>query len=113
MFTKTSLILLYLRIFVSKNFRIACFVSLAIVLAWSVGSVASTIWQCVPIEASWNNAITNKVCVNSDASWYQYGIINILTDVMILALPVRSIMKLQLHRRERFALLGIFALGAL
>ena len=85
----------------------------AVVLAWSIGSIASTIWQCVPIEASWNNTITDKVCVNSDASWYQYGIINIVTDVMILALPIRPILKLQLHKREKLALLGVFALGAL
>ncbi|KAH8651164.1 hypothetical protein BX600DRAFT_516754 [Xylariales sp. PMI_506] len=111
MFTKFSFIQLYLRIFPTHRFRIACFVMLFIVGGWSIGSVASTIWQCVPIAAAWDASITEKGCVNSDASWYQYGITNILTDVMIFAMPVRPVMKLKLRHEDKLGIIGIFSLG--
>lgn len=113
MLNKTSMILLYLRIFVGTRFRRACFVSLAIVACWSIGSIVSTILQCIPIEASWNTSTQDKVCTNSDAAWYQYGILNILTDAMILALPIFPILKLQLGRREKIGLLFVFLIGAM
>lgn len=113
MLTKVSLLLLYLRIFVSKEFRIATYVILAIVGCWSIGSIVATICQCIPIQASWDSSIIDKTCINSDAAWYQYGIINILTDVAILLLPIKPILELELRHRERLGVLGVFSLGFL
>lgn len=113
MLTKVSLLLLYLRIFVSKQFRIATYVILAIVGCWSIGSIVATICQCIPVQASWDSSITDKTCINSDAAWYQYGIMNILTDVAILLLPIKPILELELRHRERLGVLGVFSLGFL
>jgi hypothetical protein len=37
---------------------------------------------------------------------------NVLTDVIIFALPVRSVWKLQMRKTEKMAVLSCFALGA-
>jgi hypothetical protein len=109
---KISVILLYLRIFVTKTFRIAAFVVLSIVVGYSLGGIGATIFQCVPIRGAWvkNSGAT---CINSDQFWVAYAVLNILTDVLVLALPVGPIMNLHLRWRERFLIWGVFMLGAL
>ncbi|SPQ24843.1 a5c6638c-0012-41a1-b479-01199bd3c0c7 [Thermothielavioides terrestris] len=108
---KFSVILLYLRIFVTKTFRIAAFVVLSIVVGYSLGGIGATIFQCVPIRGAWvkNSGAT---CINSDQFWVAYAVLNILTDVLVLALPVGPIMSLHLRWRERFLIWGVFMLGA-
>ncbi|KAF7555921.1 hypothetical protein G7Z17_g1790 [Cylindrodendrum hubeiense] len=107
---KIAAILLYLRLFVSATFRKACFVAMAIIVAWSIGGVGATIWQCVPIEGAWNKAVEAK-CIDSSKFWIAYAVMNILTDVMVLLLPLPSIMALQMGMRERLLLCSVFLLG--
>ena len=102
----------YLRIFPTRSFRIACFVVMAIVVSWSLGAIFATIFQCIPIAASWNKEISGN-CVNSDATWFSYAVINILTDVIVLALPIPLVLRLHLSLRNRLLLCGIFLLGCL
>ncbi|CAM1503312.1 Fc.00g080880.m01.CDS01 [Cosmosporella sp. VM-42] len=107
---KVAAILLYLRLFVTQSFRIACFVVMGIIVASSIGGIGATIWQCVPIEGAWNKNV-DATCIDSNKFWMAYAIMNILTDVMVLALPIPPILRLQMSRRDKSLLCGIFLLG--
>ncbi|KAL8974426.1 MAG: hypothetical protein Q9197_001331 [Variospora fuerteventurae] len=111
-FNKISILMLYLRIFISKPFRLACYINLGIVAAFTIGSVFATILQCIPIKASWNRDM-EATCTNSASFWIAFAVINILTDAIILFLPMREVLHLQLGRREKIGLLALFSLGAL
>ncbi|KAF2646811.1 hypothetical protein P280DRAFT_387716 [Massarina eburnea CBS 473.64] len=52
-------------------------------------------------------------CNNLPATYFSTASINILTDIMILLMPVRAFSQLNLHRRKRWALLGIFMVGGI
>nr|OQO28851.1 hypothetical protein B0A51_03433 [Rachicladosporium sp. CCFEE 5018] len=80
------------------------------VVSWSLGSIAATILQCVPIVGSWDKSVHAK-CIDSNAFWMSYSISNILTDVMVLALPMPQVLKLHLDLRERILLCGVFLMG--
>ena len=110
---KVSMLCLYLRIFIAKYFRWLCYASLAVVISWAIGSTVATIFQCVPIAASWDKSIEDARCTNSDVFWYSYGITNIITDAIIFALPMREVSKLQLPRREKIGIMLVFLMGAL
>ncbi|KAL7958605.1 putative PTH11-typeG-protein-coupled receptor [Trichoderma compactum] len=91
---KVATILLYQRIFVTKKFEIASYIVMGVVVAWSIGgSVKAT-------------------CINSDIFWVAYAVMNILTDVMVLALPIAPIMQLQLSPRSKVMLCAIFLMGS-
>ncbi|RMJ20117.1 hypothetical protein CDV36_000183 [Fusarium kuroshium] len=107
---KVAAILLYLRLFPTKTFRMASFVVMGIIVSWSIGGVCATIWQCIPIEGAWNKAIDAK-CIDSNKFWIAYAVMNILTDIMVLTLPIGPIMRLQMNMRERLMLCGVFLLG--
>ncbi len=109
---KVSMLCLYLRIFIAKYFRRLCYVSLAVVIGWAVGSTVATVFQCVPVAGFWNKSIDAR-CIHSDAFWYSYGITNIITDAIIFALPIREVSKLHLPRREKIGIMLVFMMGAL
>jgi len=110
---KVSILLLYKRIFVSKAFHVATWVVMAVVLAWSLGAIFATLFQCVPIAGSWNKSVHAK-CIDTDQFWVAYAVCNILTDVMVLSLPIPEVFKLNLRSlRERLMLCGVFLLGGL
>ncbi|KAL9010264.1 MAG: hypothetical protein Q9173_004783 [Seirophora scorigena] len=109
-FNKISILMLYLRIFISKSFRLACHINLGIVVAFTIGSTVATVLQCIPIAASWDKNI-DATCTHKAAFWYAFAVINILTDAIILILPVHEILRLQLNWREKIGLLALFSLG--
>jgi hypothetical protein len=109
---KVAIILLYLRIFISRNFRAAAFVVLFIVASWTIAAVGATIGQCVPIRGAWDKT-ADATCINSDVFWVAYAVGNIITDIMVLALPIPSILYLKLNVRDKVLLCGIFLLGGL
>ena len=80
--------------------------------AWTVATVGATIGQCIPISGSWDKTVKAQ-CINNDRFWVAYGIGNIITDVMVLVLPIPSILALKLNRRDKVLLCGIFLLGGL
>ncbi|RFU29212.1 hypothetical protein B7463_g7113, partial [Scytalidium lignicola] len=62
--TKTSILLLYLRIFVfQRSFRVICWIMLGIVTAYLIASTAAAIFQCTPIARAWDKSV-NGTCIN-------------------------------------------------
>lgn len=112
-FNKSSLLFLYMRIFLSKKFVWSCCVTLGIVITWTTASVVSTIFQCNPIAGFWDSKIPGMKCFDTDVFWYGYAIIDIITDIVILWLPMWEVRKLHLPVLQRIGVGAIFALGAL
>lgn len=111
---KISLLLLYHRLFsVNKPFRIALFVAGTLTLMWWVAAFWDTIFQCVPVQASWDKSIKNAKCQVVREEALGTGISNLILDVSFLLLPVPMIWQLQVNRRIKLSLTGIFLLGGL
>ncbi|KAK5990810.1 Wortmanamides biosynthesis cluster C-like protein [Cladobotryum mycophilum] len=108
--TKTSILLLYLRIFVQKWFRICCYVLIGIVLTYMVASTAVSIWQCTPIRGAWDKSI-KPTCVDLTKNWYANAGFSIATDFLILLLPMQPIWTSKLPINQKRALIAVFLLG--
>jgi Fungal rhodopsin domain len=102
-----------MRIFPVKKFIWSCYITLGIVITWSTASVISTVFQCNPVAGFWDSKIPGMKCYNTDAFWYAYAIINIITDVAVLLLPLPEVRKLHLPVMERVGVGAIFAIGIL
>ena len=110
--TKTSICLLYLRIFTTKKFRRAVHIIMGYVILYAIASILATIVQCMPLERIWAHAVPGT-CINLTAFWYANASANIIGDFLILALPMPVIRRLQLPQRQRLGLMIVFALGGL
>ena len=111
---KSSLVLLYLKIFPSTVFkRVAMVVLLGLLGLW-IGGMYTTLDRCHPIEANWQLGVSLTACKDTQAGWLGTGITNILFDFIILCLPLPHVMRLHLPAwRLRFAIFGLLCLGCL
>ncbi|KAF7117306.1 hypothetical protein CNMCM5793_006055 [Aspergillus hiratsukae] len=108
---KISFLCLYLRIFIQPTFRRICYGGIAFLTAWGLAYNLVTVFQCIPVDAYWDETITHKTCVNSKAQWLSYAVINISCDVVILAMPIYPVSQLHLARGKKIALAVIFGMG--
>lgn len=111
-FTKFSILFQYLRIFPARSFRIACYVVMAVVATYSSWAIVSGYVNCVPVAKFWNHDLPGT-CLNFEAVWFFNASMNIVTDVTLLILPMPLLVQLQLPRKQKVALMGVFAIGIL
>ena len=109
---KISILLLYRRIFATRSFRIVALIMSAIVLAWCISSVLVTSFQCQPIAAVWNFNLP-ATCLDPVVFSLAIALTGVLTDVIVLFLPLHMIWKLHLPTRQKIVLSGVFLLGGL
>ncbi|KAI9681517.1 MAG: hypothetical protein M1817_002801 [Caeruleum heppii] len=110
---KLSILLFYYRIFPTQHFRRAAYVVGGFIVFWCVGTIFASVFECKPVSYFWNQAIpgTEGKCVNVNIYYLLSGLITIITDVIILILPMPVVWKLQIPKSQKFALTGIFVLG--
>ncbi|KAF1957015.1 hypothetical protein CC80DRAFT_534987 [Byssothecium circinans] len=106
---KLSILLQYRRVFPTKKFQIASGVVMAIVIVYTAWSVLSNVFMCIPIRAFWTKE--KAKCLDQFTEWFVNAAINITTDFIIILLPMPVIRTLNLARKQKWALIGVFALG--
>lgn len=67
---------------------------------------------CAPVRGGWDRS-ANARCVNKWLVYITSGINNLLTDLVLLILPVPIIMKLNLAFRIKIGLMLVFSMGFL
>lgn len=109
---KLSLLALYFRLFPTREFKISTYILSGIIILWCIALNCVAIFQCNPVKKSWL-PMTPGTCINLKAAFIGNAIPNIITDVIILLLPVRQVWKLQVRPAQRASLLAMFLLGGL
>ncbi|KAL8880819.1 MAG: hypothetical protein Q9198_001847 [Flavoplaca austrocitrina] len=110
--TKVSILLLYRRIFPQRDFHAILWGVGMFVLAFTVANVLTIIFECRPISAAWMRFIEAK-CINTDAAILAVAVFTVVTDCIILGLPLPFVWKLQMPRVRKLQLTALFLLGAL
>ena len=104
---------MYLRIFPTKDFRIGAYILGSVTIGWVIAINCVSIFQCNPIEKAWLGPAVAGTCINLKASFIGNAVPNILTDIIILCMPVTQVLKLQVSNAQRASLIFMFLLGAL
>ena len=111
---KTSLILLYYRLFgVVRWFRRVLIFAETTVACYFFVCLFVAIFECKPVSFYWNKNIPGGSCINQTAFYRWNGVGNLLIDLMILSLTFPMVWRLQISFRQKLTLSGIFALGSL
>lgn len=110
-FIKLGIILQYYHL-VALKARKFMFLTAVAISAWSLSLLLVQIFTCNPISGFWKKDIEAN-CIPSLPLWYINAGGNILTDVILFALPIPIVWKLQMPRSQRLSLLGVFCLGFL
>lgn len=95
MCTKTSILLYYLRFPSSRRFRLATYLVILISVGYTASGALAWAYSCSPIEKSWYGGM-DGTCINTSAALLTRSVLNVVTDLAILMLPVWLLWPLQL-----------------
>ncbi|KAF8457324.1 hypothetical protein BDZ91DRAFT_838123 [Kalaharituber pfeilii] len=108
---KSSLILFYLRLSLSRYFNAWCWGYFGLnSVFWIVFTVVG-IFSCAPIPYFWDRSIPGGKCLNLEKLYLAHASISVIMDVAALALPIRAVFSLNLVLREKIQLAALFGCG--
>lgn len=107
---KLSTLILYMRIFVKKNFHLACYIIIAVFAGWYVAAIIPQIFSSSPISRAWTRPGYGR---RFDYAAYLLAMaaINTVMDVSIVFMPLFVIRTLQMSRTRKASVSGVFLLG--
>ncbi|KAK8029248.1 hypothetical protein PG991_006304 [Apiospora marii] len=108
---KIALFAQYYRLIAQTEYRVPCLVLAALVVAWCLGMVFIVVFGCYPVQAAWDFTITEKDCTTASHG-IVIGIGNIITDFILIMLPVPIVWTLKMKTSQKLAILGIFGIGS-
>lgn len=109
---KLSILTLYRRLFPTKTMNIAVQIVGGIVILWAVCGILAGCFNCIPTEKLWYPDLPGG-CMNLPKFYYGLQIPNIVTDAIILVMPMQVVWGLPISRAQKVGLSGIFVVGLL
>lgn len=115
---KLSLLLYLYRIFwVDKKFRIAAWILGTVVALWAIITVFLAMFSCRPVTASWNMTQRLDPTTVCNPKSYDvenaYGFCNVVSDLVLVFLPIPCIYKMQMSLKKKLGVAMVFATGLL
>lgn len=108
--TKLSVVALLWSISPKALHRRWCFAIGVLVTIWTVTSVFVIAFQC-QIPKTWE--LNGKKCISEIAFWSYFETVNIITDLMLILLPLSIVWVLQARKARKAIIFGCFAVRIL
>lgn len=102
----------YYRVLAMKATRIASSVMIAVLATYGTWAVLSAFLNCIPVEKFWSPSVPGH-CLSEKGLWFSNAAMHISTDIAIFLIPIPGLLALQLPKRQKIAVVAIFALGGL
>ncbi len=113
LFIKMTFLFQYYRVVAQvRRFRIGYVVFMFLIGGWTISQIFIVVFSCVPVHKFWDFS-AKGTCSNNAAESDMNAIGNIVTDFVVLVLPLPVLLRLQLERPQKLALVAIFCLGFL
>ncbi|KAI8650688.1 hypothetical protein NCS57_01403200 [Fusarium keratoplasticum] len=112
-FIKISLVAMIQRVFAastSVTLRIASWVTIVVITCWALYTILLGFFICLPVGATWG-AATPTSCGNQTVAYSAVAVIDIISEVMIVALPMRLLSGLHIARPHKIGLFLVFGAG--
>ncbi|KAI0025002.1 integral membrane protein [Xylariomycetidae sp. FL0641] len=111
---KLSMLAMVFRLTKASDVRALNWFVLAMVGITTVNCVVFifvTVFQCRPISAYWTLSLEPQDCIDETAHLLAANVINTLTDFIVVLLPIKVAATLDLPKRQRVIVIGLFAIG--
>lgn len=84
-----------------------------VTVAYWLSTVLVAILICRPFAYNWDKVTISGSCGDVSAYYLSTGIVNLVIDVAIVALPLPMLWGLQMKTSKKVSLTAIFSLGAM
>ena len=81
-------------------------------ICWQIYQIFITVFVCKPVRGFWDRSVEAK-CYDLRPQVIAAAVQNVVTDIIILCLPIPIVWKLQMATERKLQLVGLFALGSL
>lgn len=112
-FSKISILLLYSSVFAVPTVIWTARASIVFIALWAIATIITGCLICQPFEMNWNPTLPGGHCGDQVLSFTITGVLNLLTDLMVLLLPIPYLVKLQMRLYKKIVLIGVFSIGLL
>ncbi|KAF1940413.1 hypothetical protein EJ02DRAFT_456042 [Clathrospora elynae] len=109
--TKISILCLYLQIFPIQWVVWSSYATISIIVSWTIATILAGSLICRPFAFNWDKTILGGSCGDQVTSFTVTGIINLITDLMVLLLPMQPLYQLQMATYKKVTLVSVFGLG--
>ena len=110
---KASILILYHQVFfVSRRFTRMLWAVGIFVIGYSGVLGGASLIQCLPLDYIWDHSVKGY-CLDIPLAATILAVFNVLTDIIILIMPMPMLWKMQMKNREKFQIMGMFLLGGL
>lgn len=110
---KCSICCQYLRFFIEGKYKVAAQYILGFLVAYGIINVFVGVFTCTPIQYFWDKSIPGGTCIKFVTWWFFNASVGILTDLVLCVLPMPMLKTLNLPRRQKYGLIGVFGIGGL
>ncbi|KAI1821503.1 hypothetical protein F4861DRAFT_518656, partial [Xylaria intraflava] len=111
---KASICMLYRRLFPGRVVYVLLWTIIAIVIATSIATVIALLAACTPFSANWGSPeVQATQCINKEPIFVWGTLPNVITDAVMLVLPLPIVWNLQMAVNLKIALTGTFVIGSL
>ncbi|KAH9905310.1 hypothetical protein F4778DRAFT_802798 [Xylariomycetidae sp. FL2044] len=111
---KLSILVFYLSISPEKYYRWTVLFMMGCFSLYSALFVLISIFGCRPVSAAWDPALAASAqCIDKGKFYLGATVSNVIMDTVILLIPLRIIVPLQVPKRQKVMLLFVFATGGL
>ena len=108
---RVSIILLCVRIFPVRRFKIVCWIVVVINIAGFLSVVLATCLICRPISYAFDKTVPDGHCGSLAAFELYTATFSIIVDFAVVVLPLPMLWKLQMKTKRKIELSVVFGMG--
>ncbi|KAK7756160.1 hypothetical protein SLS62_001752 [Diatrype stigma] len=109
---KISILLLYLRIFVTNRIHMLSWGGIIFLSCMCIANTLVAMFACTPVRGFFDSSVP-AMCIDDVKFYWCTAILNVVTDLYILILPIPVVWKLQTTLKRKIAISLIFTIGGL
>ncbi|KNG88224.1 hypothetical protein ANOM_004573 [Aspergillus nomiae NRRL 13137] len=109
---KFSILLLYYKLFPTRKMRAMVKFMMVVLVLITIATIVGTSLVCRPFSANWDGSIPGN-CGNKKVLYIWASFPNIVTDVILLLLPMPVLWSLNVSQRLKVGLTITFAVGSI
>lgn len=104
----------YLRLAPQPTFRKVCLSIIIYILSSSTAVTLLNLFSCTPVRGGWDHSPElGAKCIDASKFYYFYCSMSVVTDILLMVLPIPILLRLQLRRKVKYGLVAMFATGTL
>lgn len=103
----------YTKVFAVTSICLPAKITMVLVALLGTSGFLSTMLICHPFAYNWNLSIPGGSCGSQSTVFAVFAIMNLVTDVVVLTMPISSLLGLRMPFWKKASLLATFTVGFL